>query len=116
MPGTLPFADRSLVWGMTGDSLRPWATEIDGRIVFVAVNDFPSESMYTLVAQGDAEFDFDDWPSSWIRVNHGETRRVWIANAENVLGAIRSDQRAWTEERNARSEWDATLSDGLEAA
>ena len=40
---------RALSWSLTGDPFHPWATEVDGTIWRVRINDFPDELMYSLI-------------------------------------------------------------------
>ena len=60
------YLSRSIVWNDTDDVHFPYAAESEGVGARIRLNDFPAEQLYTLLV-GDAEFDFDNWPSSWVR-------------------------------------------------
>ncbi len=52
-----------------------WRKSADGEFPFIArcgagelasrLNDFPAEPLYTLIVDGKAATDFDDWPAHW---------------------------------------------------
>ncbi len=54
-----------------------WRKSADGEFPFIArwkeeelairLNDFPAEPLYTLIVDGKAAADFDDWPAHWRR-------------------------------------------------
>lgn len=51
-------------WNKSADAEHPWCTTLEGKKARVRINDFPAESLYTLII-GRFEADFDDWPSGW---------------------------------------------------
>jgi len=55
-----------LAWERTGNPEYPYQTVFQGTNCFIRINDFPQESLYSLIA-GDQEFNFDEWPSHWER-------------------------------------------------
>lgn len=68
---SVPFSDRQIVWRMVDDD-DFWTAEVDGQMLIIEINDFPSRNLYTLIGGDDnkpitALADFDDWPVSWIR-------------------------------------------------
>ena len=69
-----PIADRlrasAIVWESTGDGEVPYRTCAGGRTLTVRVNDFPAEPLYTLLADGQAVDDLEDWPTAWVRPAH----------------------------------------------
>jgi hypothetical protein len=56
-----------LSWSLTGDPFHPWATEVDGTIWRVRINDFPDELMYSLIIGNENAGNFHDWPETWNR-------------------------------------------------
>jgi hypothetical protein len=56
-----------VAWTGTDDVEHPWAAEVDGQRWQARVNDFPDEVLYTLVVDGVAVGDFNDWPKRWLR-------------------------------------------------
>jgi hypothetical protein len=58
---------REVTWARTTDAERPWSTVVDGSHWQVQLNDFPDEILYTLIVDGTAVGDFDDWPETWRR-------------------------------------------------
>lgn len=60
--------DTAVDWLGTGKASRPYRTEVLGDEWEVAVNDWPDQRhVYTLIVNGLAAFDFDDWPDCWSR-------------------------------------------------
>jgi len=55
-----------LAWERSGNPEYPYQTIFQGTICSIRVNDFPRESLYSLIAD-DQEFDFDEWPPHWER-------------------------------------------------
>ena len=56
-----------LFWQPTGDARFPYAAHARNRRYVLRLNDFPAEPLYTLMLDGEALLDFDDWPSAWVR-------------------------------------------------
>ncbi|MCP3141517.1 hypothetical protein [Pyxidicoccus xibeiensis] len=61
------FIKRKLSWAKTTDPLHPFRAQVDGHTLTVRLGDFPEESMYTLLVDGQSIVEFDDWPKSWTR-------------------------------------------------
>jgi hypothetical protein len=55
------------VWRRTGDAEHPWETRVGGACWKVRVNDFPEETLYTLLIDGAPVLDLDSWPDAWMR-------------------------------------------------
>jgi hypothetical protein len=58
---------RPIAWEHSGDGEFPYHAEVDGRLLTVRVNEFPAESLYTLIVDGAELVDLDDWPAQWRR-------------------------------------------------
>jgi uncharacterized protein YjaG (DUF416 family) len=56
---------RSLTWTATGDVEHPWSTRVGREIWRVSLNDFPDDSMYTLLIDDRDAGSFHDWPQTW---------------------------------------------------
>ena len=66
-----PIADglraSAIVWESTGAGEVPYRARAGGRTLTVRINDFPAEPLYTLLADGQAVDDLEDWPAAWAR-------------------------------------------------
>ena len=56
-----------LTWSASDDLDIPWQSRVGALRLAVRMNDFPEEPLYTLLVDGNAVADFDDWPSCWQR-------------------------------------------------
>ena len=56
-----------ITWARTGDGEFPYRARIEGREWIIRVNDFPAEPLYSLMIDGQAALDLEDWPEVWIR-------------------------------------------------
>ena len=57
--------NKLLTWKSTNDSEFTHTTELNGKIFYIRLNDFPDEHMYTLIYDGIELLSFDDWPKYW---------------------------------------------------
>jgi hypothetical protein len=62
-----PYAGMAIAWEHTGDGEFPYRATVDGAELAVRVNDFPAEPLYSLLVNGRAAFDLEDWPGRWGR-------------------------------------------------
>ncbi len=51
----------------TGDAEMPYHATVDDAVWTICLNNFPDEPLYTLLIDGEAEVDFDDWPPTWTK-------------------------------------------------
>lgn len=72
------------IWRKTGDLEIPWDAQVSCHFWQVRLNDFPRAYMYTLIIDGEAIGDFNNWPDAWDR---GEERPE--VPAETVVVAPR---------------------------
>ena len=56
-----------IVWRRGESALLPYVAEIEGRRWEVRVNDFPEESLYTLLIEGEPAETLEAWPEPWVR-------------------------------------------------
>jgi len=54
-------------WHESGNPERPWRATVGGAQWELQVNDFPDETLYTLIVGGRSVGHFDDWPAPWTR-------------------------------------------------
>ena len=56
-----------LIFSATGDGELPFATRFDDRTITIRINDFPAEPLYSVLVDGEAIADLDDWPAPWTK-------------------------------------------------
>ena len=73
-PSRRPDTDRlrlalqtAVAWTKTADLDHPYEAQFDGRHWLVRLGDFPAESLYTLLVDGETIGSFDTWPEAWTR-------------------------------------------------
>lgn len=78
-----PYADLPVAWEHTGDGEFPYRAAVGGAKLVVRVNDFPAEPLYSLLVNGRAAADLEDWPERWGRpgVPAGLLRQAAAAQA-----------------------------------
>lgn len=59
-----------MIWSLGHDPEYIYAAEVDGTRWLIRLGDFPDEPLYTLVIEGKAVLEFDDWPPTWRRPDH----------------------------------------------
>jgi hypothetical protein len=59
-------------WLETGDPLSPYAATVNGERWALRINDFPDEPLWTLLVDGRAILDIDDFPAAWLRPRRSE--------------------------------------------
>lgn len=63
-----PLLNTSVLWTRTGDPDRMYTTTVGDETWDVRINEFPDEPhMFTLLINGTAVVDFNDWPKHWQR-------------------------------------------------
>ena len=65
-PDADPLLER-VVWREGTDPDYPYLAAHAGEQWLVRLNDFPDESLFTLIVDGVEVGDFDDWPPAWER-------------------------------------------------
>jgi hypothetical protein len=61
------FINEKVVWRNGPDAEHPYESNKEGMDLLIRVNDFPAESLYTLLVNQHEVADFDDWPENWKR-------------------------------------------------
>ena len=56
-------------WDKTNDPEYPYSSQFKGASLKIRINDFPIESLYTLIENEVEIGDFDDWPKVWERLS-----------------------------------------------
>ena len=59
------YLDEKVVWNRSVDPGYPFHAEFEGDRLAIRLNDFPEESLYTLMVNGEEVVSFDDWPELW---------------------------------------------------
>jgi len=54
-------------WSNTTDLDTPWRASLGGLNLAVRMNDFPDETLYSLLVDDKVVAEFDDWPPAWSR-------------------------------------------------
>jgi len=57
--------DQLVLWKKHPSSLRYWYTDLKDELIFLRMNNFPDEPLYTLITRSEIT-DFDDLPEKWI--------------------------------------------------
>lgn len=61
------YLGQSIRWKKTEDVDYPYEGTANQMELKIRLNDFPVESMYTLIVNENPVLNFDDWPESWNR-------------------------------------------------
>lgn len=59
------YTQEKIEWKLTDDPREPYQAEVQGTILRVRLNDFPDKSLYTLLVNGTAVQELEEWPSTW---------------------------------------------------
>lgn len=54
-------------WQSSGNPFLPYTAIVDGKKWVTRLNNFPEQSLYTLIIGETEVGDFDDWPVQWMR-------------------------------------------------
>lgn len=54
-------------WKRNWDIILPYKTSLDKRELFLQINNFPDEPMYSIIEQGQVIENVEDWPDCWTR-------------------------------------------------
>ncbi|HEY6806569.1 MAG TPA: hypothetical protein VI306_23530 [Pyrinomonadaceae bacterium] len=61
------FLDEEVIWRNGPDAEHPYESNKEGTDLLIRLNDFPAESLYTLLVNNHEVADFDNWPENWNR-------------------------------------------------
>lgn len=56
----------TITWEETKDPEYPYSAKVNQDIYLIRLNDFPDESLYTLMINNEEIEDLEDWPDRWI--------------------------------------------------
>lgn len=59
------YFDQVIRWKKHGQDTVYWFSEIGGDLVFLRMNNFPEEPLYTFISKSEVR-DFNDLPEKWI--------------------------------------------------
>ncbi|MEK6299997.1 MAG: helix-turn-helix transcriptional regulator [Acidobacteriota bacterium] len=55
-----------MTWEETKDPEYPYSAKVNQDNYLIRLNDFPDESLYTLIVNNEEIEDLEDWPERWI--------------------------------------------------
>ncbi|HEY4361642.1 MAG TPA: hypothetical protein VGN17_11760 [Bryobacteraceae bacterium] len=61
--------DQVIDGNATNDEDTPYSASVKGQVWKIRMNDFPDEHLFTLLVDGRAVEDFDDWPTACSQQN-----------------------------------------------
>jgi len=83
-----PF-ERELVFEETGDARFPYQCMLDETVWAIRLGEFPEESLYILMLDGEVIAECQEWPKAWVRpAPNDEEARIAHFNRE---------EEAWNE-------------------
>ena len=63
----IDYLAEKIIWKQGSDPEYPFFTIVAGDKAVIRLNDFPDESLYTLIVNDVNLLDFDEWPEQWQR-------------------------------------------------
>ena len=61
------YLEEKVAWKQGIDPIYPYEAEFNREKLVIRLNDFPDESLYTLIVNDEEVASFDDWPEPWNR-------------------------------------------------
>jgi hypothetical protein len=61
------YLEKKVDWQQGMSPLYPYVADFEGQKYLIRINDFPDESLYTLLVNDKEVVSFDDWPKHWSR-------------------------------------------------
>ena len=61
------YLEEEVKWKECADPNYPYEAKINEDKLVIRLNDFPDESLYTLIVNNKEVSRFDDWPKQWSR-------------------------------------------------
>ena len=61
------YLEEKVAWKPGVDPIYPYEAELHREKLVIRLNDFPDESLYTLIVNKEEVASFDDWPEQWDR-------------------------------------------------
>lgn len=59
--------NRRVLWMRTPAAAKPYRASVGASEWSISIDNFPEEPLYTLIIDGNAVGEFDDWPPTWAR-------------------------------------------------
>lgn len=81
------YLSKAINWNTTSDAEFPYSTVLEGKGAHIRLNDFPADNLYTLIV-GDAEFEFEDWSSEWIKTTNKKAPKSNGVPRDRLVKAI----------------------------
>jgi hypothetical protein len=70
------YQKESITWEETRDPEYPYSAKVNQNNYLIRLNDFPDESLYTLIVNNEEIEDLEDWPELWIISTDAQDQRV----------------------------------------
>jgi RNA polymerase sigma-70 factor, ECF subfamily len=70
------YLKQRIIWEETTDPEYPYSARINQDNYLIRLNDFPAESLYTLIVNNEEVEDLEDWPVRWIRPSQTQDQRA----------------------------------------
>ncbi|HSO74440.1 MAG TPA: hypothetical protein VLU47_06350, partial [Blastocatellia bacterium] len=70
------YQEESITWEETRDPEYPYCAKVNQDNYLIRLNDFPDESLYTLVVNNEEIEDLEDWPERWIISSESQDQRA----------------------------------------
>ena len=93
------FLSQMIIWNKASDPEFPYKAVHNDVDLTIRLNNFPAESLYTLVV-GNSSTDFDDWPKLWKK---SATNPSKAKLKKHVMSSISSRKFGYTEKVSGRS-------------
>jgi hypothetical protein len=61
------YLEEKVAWKASVDPIYPYEAELNREKLVIRLNDFPDESLYTLIVDDEEVVNFNDWPARWHR-------------------------------------------------
>lgn len=61
------YFQQAIQWSENSDAEYPYWARVDQHHLNIRINDFPAETLYTLIVDNHPLCNFDDWPEIWLR-------------------------------------------------
>ncbi len=92
-PPTTIWLNRQMVWATTADPEFPYAARLGSQQCLIRLNDFPNQQLYTLLVNGEAVAEFDDWPTLWSRGDKAQKEHPQ-AVLDYAIQSLNAEQKA----------------------
>jgi hypothetical protein len=89
------YLNEEIAWNSTDNPEHPYRAFHEGKELFIRLNDFPAEQLYTLIADGREITNFDDWAAAWSRAPKPAEKRMARSTSAAKSAAKKVSSRAF---------------------